>query len=417
MHEGPSNRFREVAQADDFSEVKNAREVERNELYERLERRADAVIELKKKLSAVGPEMAPNDFNAFIDAEVNRVTRSFPEFARKISRAAIATYEEARRQDVWTPSEQVDFSVGLNAMLRADEDGAFLYNLHEIAVALKHKHAFVNITSKDRTIAREAIAVVLGRGSLGERDIRDIRFDGIHAAVILDDDVFDKFTGSPNSSGAHFPHSPVSAIRSSLPDIDSVIRHESVHNLLESASDIRTDMGEELPLTFSDIDRQTAPPDQPQELIRYLKELRTWDLLDGFHDELLAGLDRVEQNVFPGLPPTDQKTDRLQLFSYYADRYSTAGVGSWALIDALVKPGIESGNPELRAAASSLAYNYAGQFAQTVETMRQSIERAQKISPEADERVHALFMVLPPSKYRHIPKYLDHTYGSEEDVN
>lgn len=417
MPEGSSGRFREVAQGDDFPDVKNTREVERDELYERLERRADVVIELKKKLSAVGPEMAPKDFNVFIDAEVGRVTRSFPEFSQRVYRAAIATFEQEHDQDVLAPFEQEDLETGLNDFIHMDEDGAFLYNLREIAVGLKRKHAFVNKVSTDRSIAREAIAKDLGKDPLSEHDVRDIRFDGIHTAVILDDDVFDTFTGFPNAGGVHFPYSSVSVIRSSQPDIASVIRHESIHNLLESASDIRRDKGKELPLTFSNINRQAAPPNQPRLLLKYLKELRTWDLLDGFHDELLAELDNVERNVFPGLPSTDQKTDKLRLFSYYADRYSTAGWGSWALIDELVKTGVESRNPEVKVAASSLAFNYAKQFGQTVETMRQSIDRAQKISPEANERVHALFMVLPPSKYRHIPKYLDHAYGSEEVVN
>ncbi|GEM_PF-2777027 len=400
MREGRAIESPEIAAAENFEVVENPREVERAELFERLEHRVDTFLDMKKTVESLRPETAPNDFAETLNTNFIRRAETFPEaVTEKFIR--VRKIERNVQTDGVTPADQAT----INDLL-VDQDVRFLWNMDRVRSSLIDKHEAVYATSQDFSKRPAGQTFMIGNQEVN-LDTVELGLDPVHISLGLDASDYKRVAGN-HSKGAHLVGTPFSIIqRTEDPaEYQSVVRHEAMHNLIDGAPNIGTSPHE----NFNDLLLQTnaqspaslAPESPPRSLEQYPRVDR---ILDSFHDELLAHLDLVEWDKIEfgrkHVPEVELK------FVWYTHHYATAGLDALDIdSDLQALAARDPGNPAGQA-AQKLSEDFTRRFTATIEMMQDGLGRGKALGPEVFERVHALMFVLPPSKYRHIRRYLD----------
>lgn len=401
-------------------ELANPRETERQELFDRLERRADTVRQWRSQLSDLGVETSVESFDAVVHDLWSAARESSSEDSQRVlGRVETLDQQRAalqRKISADQPPDQLTKRRLLGICLQEwraleEDDGArFLWNLEQAADHWKQKHRRL-YDQQYRPELRKELSI--NGQVLDPKRIVETRLDSIHAAFILDKEYYDQIIGT-DSAGTHFLGTPWSFIRQGEPaGMDITLRHEAIHNALDGALDIQFQPKENLSQRFGEMRhlRDHLPPeDRSLGLQKMIQRLDTNALLDGFQHELLAGLEQAENGAFSKVTPDDAgSTKWIDNFVLYTMNYSTAGSDAWGVYRQFED--LLNTNPALSTEVTeqirSQQLRFAQRFTETVETMRTSIDRARQLGPEVFERVHDLFVVVPPSKYRHISRYLD----------
>lgn len=404
------------------------REIDRESLFEQLDRQTGIVLDAQRQLEQLGPEMSDEQFTDAVDEMLAEIHSQVD--ATTLERVAQIEQLEQQRTQLYARTEYLRHAspeekelesklyAETQQLLRQGGDTRFVLNVHGTAKAWIQKHAQTRkIAAAQRDWLNE-ITITEENGDelhLRPNQVIGMRFTGIGASAILSSQEYDRVLGS-ESNGSHFAGSPISFIRQrSGEDTEMTLRHESMHNFLDGASDIgrfkddKIDWHLRQSINISQIYEEER---RPSILRREINKLDVDELLDALHHELLAGLERVERTVFPKDIPQEDGIAWVNTFFHYVENYSSAGWQALQTIQQL--EALEKNStlpPEVQRIATDMQFRFTRRFAEVVETIRETVERAQQLGPEVSDQLHALFIVLPPSKYRHCRRFLDRFEG------
>lgn len=389
------------------------REVERAELFHRLEQRADQLLEFKKSLADLDPATPEEDFNRLVDEEFRQAYEGASEVSQEGFRRSydlgfkiyLAVIKKKGNKKVASLRQQ------RQAIFDSDDGAQYLNNLYGVAQTWKEKHGIIAHLAQDPTSLPTLVQKTLSRfeAPLDPNHIVGTKVSATHAAIILDSEYYDQILQRPNTGGIHFSYSPWSFIRDRGAEKNaSIIDHEAMHNFLDGAVDIKAHQAGRITQEVASLSDLTEEPEMKSGIIKeYTANLQPDELIDEFQHELIAGLDQAEQETFQAGPWDDEDSLWFERARHYAYGFSTAGLDARKLGFDLQKLSEEQIDPTIGEEMNQKRIDFLKRFTSTVDIMREAISRAAVFGPEMSERIHAMFLVLPPSKYRHISRYVE----------
>lgn len=206
--------------------------------------------------------------------------------------------------------------------------------------------------------------------------------------------------------GLHFPGTPFSLISGvgkerSEEYVRGTLRHEQKHNLLDGASSIK---------------RRGASLEEVKKGVsaESIKRLKAKEFLDDLWGEIIAASEQAErdwksggENDFDALRTAGREVSKMLAFlvEERSKEWSEEDSKDWK--SSLMR--IEKDIALLR-----IENDIRDKFCRIAGYMKKSLGVAREISEKATREVHVLFVLLRPSKYRHILSYLECRYGEEK---
>lgn len=412
-------------------EARRSAEIEsrRTALLESLERRVDGVRELRQTIDSFGPDADPREIKRGFVTIVNGVAERLPaeklqmiHEASEITRvlnlvsgneSGAGTGPSAERSPKMSEREKEALE-GAGKRLQeivSDPDLVFLNSFTGLTRDLLKKNDAVRALGGDRKKAVE-FAVSAMEQPIDAARVRDVRIGAFDVGLVIEpghyDDVFGEAGDEADvrSEGRHRKGTPVYVVREteSRENMEQTTRHERTHIILEGAGEIRR-----FPIDryiSSELAVAEAGGDVKAAFFGFPAKARNDLIIDSQHNELLAGLEEAENGDFGLSEPGD-------LHPY--DVFSTASAKWFKTIAVLMSA---EGRAELGgdirgkcAATRSDVHNSVFRLARVISA---DVSVAKRLGPDALEDVHALFAVLPPSKYPDIRLFLEHRYGKEK---
>lgn len=393
----------------------------RDELIEQLDRRVSTALELFDATEQLPEGASEDEVDRTLDGIMTRARAQLDVAWEKAARldqlriqrataasAALAAYESTGR------SLRVEIAHGDEARLAVEErellrdpDVLFWHNLRSVVDAMRRKYRLLAAHPSTSDLLR---AMGKSEPNISPSDVLEVRRTPFEASIIVTPENLIRLRPDPNVAGLHYQGTPFSIIRQGPPDrMAEIIQHEAVHNVIDAAGEIRAFNPT---VVVQRIGRELTDTDQTIQTraMADLQAMTPSELIDPLQNELIAGLDEAEARDFRLPPSTPESARELGhvMFWYYADVLSTAGQQAKETVDALAKIAA-NGPADARPVASDLAAQFRDTFERMVETIRASLREAKTRGPDAARRVHALMAILPPSRYRHIPRYLEAT--------
>lgn len=415
------------------------------EIFDRLGKKVSEVLRIKEV--ADNAVLAENDqvVTMMMESEIDALERkTTPEIRKKVSRldnvrielqlleAEIRPFEsitdpvpESTPESAARYAELIELWDQKSAErneLRNDEDLVFELNMRSVLFDLQFKHALLP-RLKERKNLSGYLKNVVGLKNLDESKMKEVQWGPFDVSITLSSDHFDQVTESPGAVGIHYVGRPINLIRDGARNPEQVIEHERVHNILDATViQFRDPSGHavrSIRNAFQEVDDPALAMSEDQK--NRLVEQETPTLLNYLHEELLAELEEAERIDF-GLDLAEKHgldkavMTETERFVYYTGALATAGQAAKDTTRSLHRLFKEATAEDIISGASGLYLNFRHRFISMVDTMRNNLQRGKNIGPKTHTEVHALLYILPPSKYRHIKRYLDHKYGPDSGL-
>lgn len=409
-------------------------------LFERLEHQLEALNKLKGLIDL--------DIETSREEVVSRLDEVI-EMSKPKSRDAIDELEE---QDTVTEKvEQMakdegddlgeDFrdSNSLNTYVGENAEVLFHLKIRAMANNLKRKNTEAVNFHEDRAGLSQFVHNKMIE-MLGSRDISVVlsyadidkmveRVSAFSIDLICSRDKFWKMVGDvligdweiKETGGIHVTNSSVNIIcRGSEEEMNLTMRHERIHNFVDFRGVMYDSEKEEvLEELFEEYRGYIEEPEhtEPQESTKEINKakaresidnmLKDKDLLDSHHEELLASMRSIEGKEFPeALENEAGQTEKVLMFNHIVFLLETSGERMSRLAELIDKVSDEciEEDTEFFALLQKRLDAFKAKVVDAVYSARELLEHSKKLGDEAYEEVHLLLALLPPSKWRYIPK-------------
>lgn len=400
----------------------------RAELMDRLDYKVEAVLALRQRIDRLDRDADPEVVNQELDRSWAEVETVFPpttlgrfrrlhevrERERVLNlandRVIDTVLDEATEARLAERRDELQQLATEEQALLDDDDVRYLVNVDAVIGGLRQKNAVITGLRRDPVQALAEVNDHFPEHKLQLKDIARLVYSPFELTAVIKSGAYSRVL-ERGSYGTHFVRSPISVVRE-RDDVEDTIRHESVHNLLDSAMNLgrfRIERFEQL----HDHLKRSRPPEERRAIAASLLDLRPENLVDQMQNELLAHLERWEQEPWNQPRPKMRFLDphAAKSFDFHADHLSTAGSDAADIADILESIALASPDTEVGKRILGIRADFRDRFVQSVEHLRRALITARTIGEEAVERLHALLFVVPPSRYRHLERYLDAQYG------
>jgi hypothetical protein len=418
-------------------------------MYEQLSAKVDLIKEFRDRLESTGIDDDPGEVTARLQEFAAEVRQRYPDAARHLDElrrleaeldgigermAALEkrspkTGREQRDDEEYMELHEREGELFSAAeALRADDDLRFLQNIDGAAASFAEKHRTVHGLQRDKAKAVALFDQKKGQ-SLDAEDIREVMFTPFDVGIVLAEDAYDEL--SPRESAGHFlPGTPLFAVRerSDKRRLERTVRHERSHNLIDAVAEIRARTRypvDYLRRRFKLLRRCKKSGDffYEHERSRF-DELDPRQLIDGQHDEIIAALEAAEADGF-GLdrPRTrgelparifDERPRQRSEFLLVTGAFSTAGKEIRDSVGLLrKKQRAFMDDPDLAASCSRLADGLERGLTRVAANLKRNFGIAGRLGGEAEDDVHALSVLLQPSQYGRMYRFLAQKYSPE----
>lgn len=399
------------------------------EAMERLRSKVDAVVAIQRRLEQLDTTLDTVAIDAALDECFIEVFQQFsPE--QQIAFNQLLEYEgELRESIARTDDHDAYVEENLVALkadkerqkvlrheaseLMANEDVQFLHQMYQMLGSLKYKHSQLEPLYGNREALLAEVNKHSRREQIKPSDVLDVIESPFEITLVMKLSKVQKI--QPGAGGLHFAGTPFSLSMQHSKQSD-IIRHESIHNMVDCLPAIGR-YSEEASLREAHKTYDAgAPIEERQEIEKFLADTTPARLVDALHDEILAELDNWEdksgvitQNIFEKL---DEKFDPL---FYHANRYATAGNYALLITRTYTDIAHHCPDPEVAAQLDAIASQFRIEFLRAINHMVTALRQAKEQGPEAVDRVHALIFVLPPSRYRHLERFMRADQASQNN--
>jgi len=349
----------------------------------------------------------------------------------KLSEAEIKEYEklEKEKEKIETQLKQLTQKGGVNF--------DFLISIYYGINSLLDSFKFVQEIKNDRNLIiqklKEAFRFKFETKEEEEKmkeHIQDIIINNPFAInIILDKDYFEHLVGKKTIEGVHCQGSPFSLIKA-MPNskfISETIKHETNHAILKNFIPLRYSPARRLKLILehpTKFEKLKTPKwlieDTKKQRYNFLKKIPVQEIIDGLHLEILADINIISQHLLEPLEPSESdypvllKLAGLDLEEKLNKKlgFSTCQNEFNRIREILMKFHLKKDEePEIREYCQKLKGEIEKSFLETIQEMRRALFISKHLNNELE--IHSLLILLPPSKYRHIKRYLQFRFGKE----
>lgn len=397
------------------------------ELMDRLDYKVEAVMGLQKKIEQLGPEEDPAVIHQTLDNFWLETTMMFPpetmshyeqlqeieeQMETRLKRIGSDTpdsipnparvLEDFRRVEELRPQA---------VTIMKNEDIRFLMDVRAVVDDLAQKNNIIEGLRGDHEKILQTVNANLLAQKLNAGDVKEYRIMPFEITVVVSSESY-KRVRDTDSLGVHFDHSPFSMVRQN-DALEQTIHHESIHTILDRAGNIgaKESNYENIAKDYEKIKN----PDNKEYVESRLTMYDAESLVDMMHNEILAELENWEQHPAILHPTNSEKRELKNLpFVFHASRFSTAGTDAQEITEALDRVAKKSKDLKVQSELKAISQEFKEDFVQAVEHMKDALAAARFVGGDAVDRLHALLFVLPPSKYRHLGRYLQFKYGADD---
>lgn len=280
----------------------------------------------------------------------------------------------------------------------------FLEQAYKLRDAWIHKHEQVSAMSNDKEAVAHEISALGKLATLGKDDIVEIRKTPIELVVILTHDAYRRVSGGAGGFAAwafHYSKSPFTVAPEGVKN--QYLRHESIHSLTDSF------MYYENPV--SNLGSYIEPVPSAQHHAAYYIDRMQGEIVTAASD-WEADKDKHITHGEP-IPPNASSEQVEYAFNRYLTGMSTAGGDILGSIQVLEQVMDRSNSSEKKKILSKLELELMREFVRVCTVIEYDVELARRVSEEAGEEAELLLAMLPPSKYRHIRRWIEEKYGSK----
>lgn len=432
------------------------KEQKESAILEGLMLRTETVRKVYQTILSIDKNTPPDEVERIFREQLNQLVQSFPETVQNLYEQylSLESKEEGLKVDMdrfasgKTDQEKLD-SPQLDIVrtqlfksweeknkLEENTDMALIigvrYVLHDLLIKFKQLRNYETIWQQRVT---NRIREILYSEQLSLDDVISVSYEAFCIAVR----VKGKLHGDKNpntgerspAGGYHKKGTPFIIISETDCGIsyESALQHERIHNLLDKSPIQQSPYKNTVAYLQTLLDEydKLQPSSEPedQEMLdrtkRDIQSLNAAAVLDANHEELLAALENAEiQHFFDekryahclnnlGLP------ENIARFSAMRFALDTAGINVANFCNELER---EKNNTkrekEIQQKLEKLLLWIIDMFVSAVDAMRDALDVAKTISPEALEFVHFAFVTLRPSQYRHIKKMLRYKYPDHD---
>lgn len=386
------------------------------ELIESLKKRVDVVLDMHREIFELPDDATDEEVETWLHTTEQRIVDQFdPALVAKAKSAYEGEITLVNEHGATPPFEALQrFSQDFPPM---DPEGEFVKNVISTFRTLRYKHARVKTITQSQSGKMHELRVLLHDALVSTDVVEETQVHPFEITYVVQDDYFKNRAQLKNLAGLHFTGTPLSLVRSFGDQdfgqntafrkrvVESTARHESMHNVLDGAGGIGSHESEEQ-LFISSIGRDRGKHSTLD--VASIEQIDPDVLLDNLHNELIANLEGIEV-----LPMTFLKQDEEQRFQSYL----SSVLGS-------TRPVVETYYQALQINRPEEALAFRKKVVDSIDHLTRAYHMAWEIdyqkSPfswgrnfDTVNAMHALAMVLPPSKYRHMPRYLEHAYPEE----
>lgn len=402
----------------------------RAELMDRLDYKVEAVLDFGRMIESLDDDARPSEVHRALDQARSNIRAMFPPdtIGRFDRLVAIQNRLRQLHRDISTawddpgrgPDEQARRQILAEMQtlqreelpLLENEDLAFLLNMEYVIRGLQRKNNEVEALRDQPVRTLDELNLYNYHKTIIPEDIVRIKRTPFELSVVLKPKSYQRVRGQDDDSiGVHFNNSPFSLIRDGQ-EIETTMRHESIHNALDQAAGIRYYSRSRLK-GLADHHRRSTSDEEKKAAEASLLQYRPVSLLNQMHNEMLAELENWERHPWNRDRSKILWIDRNRprTFAFHAERYSTAGRDAMEVVAAFESAAKHCQDPAQRRQLMETSRQFQRVFTDAVEYMRSAMRTARSSGDEAVDRLHALLFVLPPSRYRHLARYLKFKYG------
>jgi hypothetical protein len=428
-------------------------ESRREKILDDLERNVGLMADFRSAIDGIPDDLPHADVENRLTAAAVEVRNRFPEESLKRFEEyrqcldGLNRLKERKDDDLETAGASFIELTDRRRAFEARADVGFLHLLDRTTEMLIKKNEIIAGWRQDGRVEQEVLKRLREESGKEVRptDLKEIRTRAFTIEVYVLPEAYDAATaehggGSADSLGYHLRNSPMSFIRAGSDqkprDLERTARHERMHNLADGVAPMLMRRW----TTTSDFDfymdeltkRRRGGRRKGDELAKGLSDetFQAPTILDASREELVAEMENAEAVGFRRGPLRKRGREEDMLSVIYCDGRKKepalpheefmAATGALATAgadyrrahgrflseaarrkkDPVGKAQFEKKAAELREAVITMVRHLAENFA-----------LATAIGPEAQEELHQLAILIPPSKYRYLRTYLEHAHG------
>ena len=287
----------------------------------------------------------------------------------------------------------------------SDEGVEYLANVHGVLETLRKKQAQVRGFHADQEKILASFNRQLKHNRLGAPDVVQVFQHPFEISLIVTPQAYERVAGQ-DSFGRHLYETPLSIIKQHE-RADLTLRHEGIHNLIEGAPGIGDyDDGKRI-AALQEHALAAKTPQQEQSVVAALDAYTPNQWLDWMQDELIAGFESWEGQIGNiRMNPLDQ----MKPFVFYVNHFGSVGSDAYDISRTLTTIEEKGTNQNIQSRAAILRQTFEQRFVQSIQYLQAGLEQATTIGPDAVDHLHAVLVVIPPSRYRLIKHYLDYKF-------
>jgi len=432
-------------------------EAKREVMLEGLDRRVEAVRKLKDTIETITleqnhkevatrlrdcfveiqssfPKTTINDFQEShrlekevkkVNIRMNKMEKEFGEYLINMKPEAEKEYEKLadRAGKMWDKYYR----------LCDNPDVEFLRQFEDIIKSLTKKNKYIKETTEDKAVA-DFIALKYNRKQgIDVDDVGEVSFGPFD--IILNFKKPDK----EKMAGRYFSGTPFIAIYEAdkfkgpygLYEKEITIRHEKIHNILDSVGVSRALFGRSFDRFKQQLDERQILKEQwaPLPIIenseKMLRKIKPFHFIDEQYGEIIAAIEAARGTGFKRFSPEEklayaiygrpkkEKISPEKEFYQTTSAFATAGGSIIKISKYLKEKADKTDDDQMKKFLLELKKNTEQSFVKMVESIKDADEVSRLLGQEAREKVDTLFLILRPTQYRHIRGYLEHVYGKE----
>lgn len=308
--------------------------------------------------------------------------------------------------------------------LLKDDDIYFMQSLLSGMQQITSRFAVIKNQQENRRTVVESVAKHLGLDETTipelDRAITDIDYKPICINVSINPEYYEKSV-SKDTAGLHFVGTTINLIKDVQDQLEyhETVNHEEIHAFVDGflppdagEKNYKTEFWVETLRTrveaLNQMMEQGIPVNGEALLSReipYFGNLATF--IDSLHEEMVADLDRIH-----GLNPyanIDEKAFGEELLK----TFTTARKRTWNVLLALQQLEKESAShPDLKKIIKTLYREILSRLQKATYLMSRELTIASVTGKRTD--IEALLVLLKPSQYHHLHRYLVHVLGKEK---
>jgi hypothetical protein len=431
-------------------------ESRREKLLDDMERNVGLMAEFRSVIEEI-PHDLPHE------SVKNRLIISAAELRGRFPEESLKRFEEYRQCldeieryhkgiDERTDEENASISIvdlmDRRRAFEAQADVGFLQLLGRTTEMLIEKNRLISGWREDGRVEQEVLAHLREESGkeVKSTDLKEIRTRAFTVEAYVLPEAYDAIDiersgASIDSLGFHLRNSPLSFIRvgprETPGDLERTARHEGMHNLADGAMKMlmHREMTWEFDFYMKELTkRRRGGRPRGDELERGLEvpAFQASAILDTAREELVAEMENAEAIGFrrksrKGRGREEELLDDIfgknsrkkgnpqhEDFIDATSALATAGLDYRRAHDRFLSEAARyKKDPVSRALFEKKAEDLRDAVVRMVGHLSENFALAKEIGPEAQEELHQLAVLLPPSKYRHLRTYLEHKYGKE----